>query len=75
LDSKGKGSLCSIIEHRVPELIPVFGSEPAGDVSHKTSGRLHYFPPGLQLLPQSLRGLLPILILGKQRHNGCEQFA
>ena len=35
----------------------------------------HYFPPGLQLLPQPLRGLLPILLFGEQRHNGCEQFA
>jgi len=35
----------------------------------------HYFPPGLQLPPQPLRGLLPILLLGKQRHNWCEQFA
>ena len=34
----------------------------------------HYFPPGLQLPPQPLRGLLPILLLGEQRHNGCEQF-
>jgi len=35
----------------------------------------HYFPPGLQLPPQPLRGLLPILLLGEQRHNGYEQFA
>jgi len=35
----------------------------------------HYFPPGLQLPPQPLRGLLPIFLLGEQRHNGCEQFA
>ena len=34
-----------------------------------------YFPPGLQLPPQSLRGLLPISLLGEQRHDGCEQFA
>ena len=34
----------------------------------------HYFPPGLQLPPQPLRGLLPILLLGEQRHNGREQF-
>jgi len=27
-------------ERRVPELIPVLGSQPAGDVSHKPSGRL-----------------------------------
>ena len=35
----------------------------------------HYFPPGLQLPPQHLRGLLPISMLGEQRHDGCEQFA
>jgi len=35
----------------------------------------HYFPPGLQLPSQPIRGLLPILLLGEQRHNGCEQFA
>jgi len=29
----------------------------------------HYFPPGLQLPPQPLRGLLPILLLDEQRHN------
>ena len=37
---KGKGSPCSITERRVPELIPVLGSQPAGDVSHKPGGRL-----------------------------------
>ena len=35
----------------------------------------HYFPPGLQLPPQPLRRLLPVLLLGEQGHNGCEQFA
>ena len=35
----------------------------------------HYFPPGLQLPSQPFRGLLPILLLGEQRHNGCEQSA
>jgi len=30
----------SITEHRVTELIPVLGSQPAGDVSHKPGGRL-----------------------------------
>ena len=35
----------------------------------------HYSPPGLQLPLQPLRGLLPILLLGEQRHNGCEQVA
>jgi len=37
---KGKGSPYSITERRVPELIPVLGSHPAGDVSHKPGGRL-----------------------------------
>ena len=35
-----KGSPYLIIERRVPELIPVLGSQPAGDVSHKPGGRL-----------------------------------
>ena len=30
-----KGKSYSITERRVPELIPVLGSQPAGDVSHK----------------------------------------
>ena len=29
----------------------------------------HYFPPGLQLPPQPLRRLLPVLLLGEQRHD------
>jgi len=35
-----KGSPYSITERRVPELIPVLGSQPACDVSHKAAGRL-----------------------------------
>jgi len=35
-----KGSQYSIAERRVPELIPVLGSQPARDVSHKPGGRL-----------------------------------
>jgi len=34
------GSPYSITGRRVPELIPVLGSQPAGDVSHKPGGRL-----------------------------------
>jgi len=60
----------SITECRVPELIPVLGSQPAGDVSHKPGGRLSARPAfTLQ------RGLLPVSVLGEQRHDGCEQFA
>ena len=35
-----KGSPYSITERRLPELIPVLGSQPAGGVSHKPGGRL-----------------------------------
>jgi len=41
---KGKGSPCSVTETRVPELIPVLGSQPARDVSHKPGGRLPLLP-------------------------------
>jgi len=40
LARQGKGSPYSITERRVPKLIPVLGSQPAGDVSHKPGGRL-----------------------------------
>jgi len=56
-------------------MIPVLGSQPAGDVSHKLAVGCDYFPPGPQLPSQPLRRLLPILLLGEQRHDGCEQFA
>ena len=38
--SRGKGRPYSTTERRVPELIPVLGSQPARDVSRKPSGRL-----------------------------------
>ena len=37
---KVKGSPYLITKRRVPELIPVLGSQPAGDASHKPGGRL-----------------------------------
>ena len=37
---KRKCSPHSIAKRRVPELIPVLGSQPVGDVSHKPGGRL-----------------------------------
>jgi len=37
---KGKGSPYLITDRRVQELIPVLGSQPADDVSHKPGGRL-----------------------------------
>ena len=61
---------------QVPELILVLGSQPAGDVSHKPGGRLPLLSARPAVTPsQPLRGLLPVLLLGEQRHNGCEHFA
>ena len=37
---KGKVRPYAIAELMVPELIPVLGSQPAGDVSHKPGSRL-----------------------------------
>ena len=70
-----KGSPYSITALRIPELIPVLGSQPAGDVSHKPGGRLPLLSARPAVLSQPLRGLLPVSLLGKQMHNGCEQFA
>jgi len=72
---KGKGSPYSITEHRIPELIPIIGSQPAGDVSHKPGGRLPLLSARPAVTSQPLRGLRPILLLGENRHDGCEQFA
>jgi len=36
----GNVSPYSITERKVPEVIPVLGSQPAGGVSHKPGGRL-----------------------------------
>ena len=72
---KGKGSPYSITERRVPDLIPVLGSQPAGDVNHKPGGRQPLLSARPAVTPQPLRGLLPISLLGEQRYDGCEQFA
>ena len=58
LITKGKGCLYSIIERRVPELIPVLGSQPAGDVSHKPDGRLPLLSARPVVIPKPLSGLL-----------------
>ena len=70
---KGKASPYSIAERRVPELIPVLGSQPAGDVSHKPGGRLPLLYARHAVTPAPLRGLLPIFMVGEQRHDGCER--
>ena len=73
--TKGKASPYSITERRVPELIPALGSQPAGDVSHKPGGRrpLLFARPAVTLA--TFKRAATILLIGEQRHNGCEQFA
>jgi len=53
---KGKGSLYSIAEYRVPELISVLGSQLAGDVSHKPGGRLPLLSARPAVTSASLKG-------------------
>jgi len=71
---KGKGSPYSIAELRVPELIPVLGSHPAGDVSHKPSGRLPLFlaRPAVTL---ATLNRVATNFASEQKHDGYEQFA
>ena len=53
--SKGKVSPYSISERRVPELIPVLGSLPAGDMSHKPGGRLPLLSARPTVTPAALK--------------------
>jgi len=58
---KRKGSPYSITERRVPELIPILGSRPAGDVNHKPDGRLLLLYARPAVIPATLK-------------EGCYQF-
>jgi len=61
---------------RVPELIPVLCSQPAGDVSHKPGGRLPLLSARPAVTPAALkRAATNFFLLGEHRHDGCEQFA
>ena len=52
---KGKGSPYSVIERKVPELIPVLCSQPVDDVSHKPGGRLPLLSARLAVTPATLK--------------------
>ena len=75
VEIKGKGSPYSITERRVLGLIRFLAVSLQVTWVINQAVDLYYFPPGLQLPPQSLRGLLPVSLLGEQRHDGCKQFA
>jgi len=49
-----KRSQYSITERRVPELISLLGSQPAGDVSHKLGGRLPLLSATPAVTPRNL---------------------
>jgi len=57
-----------------PVQIPVLGSQPAGDVSHKPGGRLPLLSARPAVTPATLKKAATAL-LGEQRHGGREQFA
>ena len=50
-----KDSPYLITERRVPEPIPVLGSQPACDVSHKPGGRLPLLSAGPAVTPATLK--------------------
>jgi len=52
---KGKGNTYWITERRVPEVIPVLGSQPAGDVSNKPGGRLQLLSTRPAVTPATLK--------------------
>jgi len=53
--SKGKGSQYSITERRVPVLIPILVSQPAGDVNKKPDGRLLLLSARPAVTPATLK--------------------
>ena len=52
---KVKGSPYSATERRVPELIPVLGSQPAGEVSRKPGGRLPLLSARPAVIPATIK--------------------
>ena len=52
---KRKASPYSNTERRDPELIPILGSQPAGDVSHKPGGRLPLLSARPAVTPATLK--------------------
>ena len=64
-----------ITESKVPQLIPVLGSQPAGDVSHKPGSRLPLLSARPAVILATLKRAAPISLLGEQKHDGSEQFA
>ena len=60
-----KGSQYSITERRVLEPIPVLGSQPAGDVSHRHGGRLPLLSTGPAATRATLKRAATISLLSE----------
>ena len=57
-------------------MIPVLGSQPAGNVSHKPGVRLPLLSARPAVTPATIkRAATTVLLLCEQKHDGCEQFA
>jgi len=67
---KGEGSPYSTAERRVPELIPVPGSQPAGDVSHKPGGRLPLLSARPANVDSTVVRCLALAVL--RQHDFCD---
>ena len=61
-----KGSPYSITESRVPELIPVLGSQPADDVNQKSDGRLPLLSAMPAVTPATLKRAATTLVASSQ---------
>jgi len=66
IGKKGKASPYSTTERWVPEMIPVLGSQPASDVSHKPGSRLPLLSARLAVTLATLQMTATILLLGEQ---------
>ena len=66
---KSKGSPYSITERRVPELIPVLGCQPAGDVCHKPGGRLPLLSARIAVTPVTVVVFLYGLVCTRLQHS------
>jgi len=65
----------STAERRVPELIPVLGSQPAGDVSHKPGSRLPLLSARPAVTLATLRMAATSFAAWWTEADGCEQVA
>ena len=66
---KDKGSPYSVTKHRVPELIPVLGSQPAGDVNDKPGGSLPLLSASPAVTLATLKRAATNFAAWLQRHN------